>query len=366
MSEIRLRGRSTSRTLHLTTSPGFDDLSRVGDEAVRQRGDVGEAVLVDADVDEGAERGDVGHDPFERHARPEVLQLLDALLEGGRAESRPWIAPRFVELGEDVGDGRQAERVVDERPLARADAAQRCCRSARATRARSRQDPPRRRGRPRGGRPRNRAGRRHRGSAGSRPPARRPWARAAATCLRAARVRKGPLASRWVTMLLRECSPDAGDSRQQRRGGGVDVDADSVDAALDHRVERALRDCLRRHRAGTGRRRWTCGSILTSSASGSWSRRAIETAPRRETSRSGSSSRGERRGGVDGGAGLGDDHFASLELGVQPTELARRAGRSHARRCRCRSRSAPRDALAARRASCRSTRPTGAAAHAGG
>ena len=33
------------------------------------------------------------------------------------------------------------------------------------------------------------------------------------------------------------------------------------------------------------------GSIFTSSASGSWSRRAIETAPRRETSRVGSSSR---------------------------------------------------------------------------
>ncbi len=31
------------------------------------------------------------------------------------------------------------------------------------------------------------------------------------------------------------------------------------------------------------------GSILTSSASGSWSRRAIETAPRSDTSRSGSS-----------------------------------------------------------------------------
>ena len=38
---------------------------------------------------------------------------------------------------------------------------------------------------------------------------------------------------------LREAGPDAGHPRQQRRGGGVGVDADRVDAILDHGVERA-------------------------------------------------------------------------------------------------------------------------------
>jgi hypothetical protein len=78
--------------------------------------------------------------------------------------------------------------------------------------------------------------------------------------------------------------------RQQRRRGGVDVDADRVDAVLDHRVQRrASRVWL------TSCWYWPTpidfGSILTSSASGSCSRRAIDTAPRSDTSRSGNSSR---------------------------------------------------------------------------
>jgi hypothetical protein len=70
--------------------------------------------------------------------------------------------------------------------------------------------------------------------------------------------------------------------------GGIHVDADGVHAVLDHRIQRprqarlvdvvlvlADADAL--------------GSIFTSSASGSCRRRAIDTAPRRLTSRSGNS-----------------------------------------------------------------------------
>src|ERR1700758_3162563 len=57
------------------------------------------------------------------------------------------------------------------------------------------------------------------------------------------------------------------------------------------------------------------GSILTSSASGSCSRRAIETAPRRVTSSSGSSA-DEGRGGVDRGAGLGHDDLGQGQVRV--------------------------------------------------
>src|SRR5437667_454376 len=41
---------------------GLDDLARVGDERLGHRRDVDQAVLMDADVDEGAEGRDVGHD----------------------------------------------------------------------------------------------------------------------------------------------------------------------------------------------------------------------------------------------------------------------------------------------------------------
>ena len=62
---------------------------------------------------------------------------------------------------------------------------------------------------------------------------------------------------------------DAGDAREQRRRGGVDVDPDGVDAILDHRIERARQFLLGEVVLVLARRRSTCGSILTSSASGS-------------------------------------------------------------------------------------------------
>ena len=47
---------------------GFDGFGGVLDEAVGELADVDQAVLVDADVDEGSELGDVGDDAFEDHA----------------------------------------------------------------------------------------------------------------------------------------------------------------------------------------------------------------------------------------------------------------------------------------------------------
>ena len=80
---------------------------------------------------------------------------------------------------------------------------------------------------------------------------------------------------------------------------------------------------------------WYCptpmdlGSILTSSASGSCSRRAMDTAPRSETSRPGSSS-GRRPRRSRPSAGLGHHHLGQLELrvaldqvGGQPVGLPR-------------------------------------------
>ena len=104
----------------------------------------------------------------------------------------------------------------------------------------------------------------------------------------------------------------AGNARQQRRRGGVEIDADGVHAHLRPPRPASGRAGTGRHRAGTGRRRCDFGSILTSSASGSCSRRAIDTAPRSDTSRSGKFRRGGRRGRIDRGAGFADDHLERL------------------------------------------------------
>ena len=100
------------------------------------------------------------------------------------------------------------------------------------------------------------------------------------------------------------------------------------------------------------------GSILTSSASGSCSRRAIDTAPRSETSRSGSSFAGVGRGGVHRRAGLGNDDLGQAEVGVAAASGRRPACRSPGRRCRCRWPPAPRRGPGPGGPAGRSTRPT--------
>ena len=99
-------------------------------------------------------------------------------------------------------------------------------------------------------------------------------------------------------MLLASSRPDTGHPRQQRCRSRIGIDADGVDAvSTTASSERASlvspRSC------------WYCptpiafGSILTSSASGSCSRRAMRCATHGDDSRSGNSSRRNGRGRVD-------------------------------------------------------------------
>ncbi len=90
----------------------LDHLARVLDELVGQRGDMHQAVLVHADVDKGAEVGDVGDHPFEDHPRLQVLELLDALLELGGLEFRARVAAGLVQLLDDILHGRFTELLV--------------------------------------------------------------------------------------------------------------------------------------------------------------------------------------------------------------------------------------------------------------
>lgn len=87
----------------------FDDFVRVFDEAVGELGDVGEAVLVDADVDEGAEGGNVGHDAGELHAFGEVGDGVNAFLEFDELEFGAGVASGLGELLHDVLQGWKAD-----------------------------------------------------------------------------------------------------------------------------------------------------------------------------------------------------------------------------------------------------------------
>ena len=82
--------------------------------------------------------------------------------------------------------------------------------------------------------------------------------------------------------------PEPGDVGEQRRRRGVEIDPDRVDASSTTASSDFDSRCW-------STSCWYCptpiafGSILTSSASGSCSRRAIDTAPRSDTSSSGNS-----------------------------------------------------------------------------
>ena len=88
----------------------------VGDETAGHVGDVDETVLVDSDVDEGAEGRDVGDGALENHAGLKIGDLFHAFLEGGGDELGTRIAARLVQLSQDVLDGGQADAggLVDE------------------------------------------------------------------------------------------------------------------------------------------------------------------------------------------------------------------------------------------------------------
>ena len=82
-----------------------DDLCGVGDEAVGELGDVDESVLMDTDVDEGSEVGDVCHDAREFHSYDEVVEGVDILVEFEDFNLSTWVTARLLKLGEDVAEG---------------------------------------------------------------------------------------------------------------------------------------------------------------------------------------------------------------------------------------------------------------------
>ncbi len=81
---------------------GLDHLARITDEAPTERRYVHQSVLVHADVDEGTEVGHVADHTLEHHAGVQVGKRLDPLGKDCRAKLRPGVAPGLFELTQDV------------------------------------------------------------------------------------------------------------------------------------------------------------------------------------------------------------------------------------------------------------------------
>ena len=87
-----------------------EDLCGVGDEAVGELRDVDESVLMNTDVDEDSEVGDIRHDTVEFHSYDEVVEGVDVLVEFKDFNLSTWIAPWLLKFGEDVAEGRSPTR----------------------------------------------------------------------------------------------------------------------------------------------------------------------------------------------------------------------------------------------------------------
>ena len=77
-----------------------DDLCGVSDEAVGELRDVDESVLMNTDVDEGSEVGDIRHDTRELHSYDEVVEGVDILVEFEDFNLSTGVTPWFLKLGE--------------------------------------------------------------------------------------------------------------------------------------------------------------------------------------------------------------------------------------------------------------------------
>src|SRR5699024_2016829 len=98
--------------LHLDHLTGVDHRAGVLDESVRHRGDVDEAVLVHADVDEGAEGGHISHRALQHHAGAHIGDLLHALGQARGLEARAWVAAWLIQLCQHIAHRQHTESLV--------------------------------------------------------------------------------------------------------------------------------------------------------------------------------------------------------------------------------------------------------------
>jgi hypothetical protein len=98
-SAIRLRFEIDLHHGDLDFLADFDDFGGVSHKWIGELADVDEAVLVDADIDEGTEGGDVGDDAGEFHADLQVGGFFHAFLEREQLELFARVAAGFGEFG---------------------------------------------------------------------------------------------------------------------------------------------------------------------------------------------------------------------------------------------------------------------------
>ena len=79
-----------------------DDGGGVAHEAVGQLRHVHQAILLDTDIDEAAEVGDIGDDAGKHHACLDIVDGAQALIEAPHLDGLAGVATGLLQLGHDI------------------------------------------------------------------------------------------------------------------------------------------------------------------------------------------------------------------------------------------------------------------------
>ena len=85
-----------------------DHLIGVVHTTIGHLADMHQAVLMYADVNEGAEGGDIGHNAGQHHALADILEAGDVLVELEHLKACTRVKARLLQLFHDVLQGRHA------------------------------------------------------------------------------------------------------------------------------------------------------------------------------------------------------------------------------------------------------------------
>lgn len=93
---------------------GCDNFSWIFDEVISQLRDVNESILMDSDINKGAEFCDVCDDTFEFHTGLEVFEFRDAIGEASGLKFAARVTSRSGEFCNDIADGEFSGITADE------------------------------------------------------------------------------------------------------------------------------------------------------------------------------------------------------------------------------------------------------------
>ena len=113
LDSFQTQGYAVATTVDLDDSDAdvlmeLHHVCRMGNATIGHLGDMDEAVLMDADVDEGSEVGNIGHDAWQDHAFHQIIDGGNILVELEFLDLFARVAAWLLQFLENIREGRDA------------------------------------------------------------------------------------------------------------------------------------------------------------------------------------------------------------------------------------------------------------------